>query len=290
MGSMNIFDIKNLPERELELFDNTENFCPDNFAGENYPVPAVTKDTVVWGGHIIRAAAEAGLEKIWCRETDSDPLQMLKTALLLENRKNGYSFAEKKRILDFAVKVCPEGCPKEIAALVQDEGDFTTLTEKYSSLSPVLRKGIDEGLIDIKSALSLSDTDDRCLEILFAAKERISYSSRRIILREFTEICRRDRLDADDRVKLMEAIAGSENPGAFTARLRNPKMEEMKKSFAGYNEKYIKGSGLILEAPQNFEGNSYTVRFQLKSKNQLERIIKTLGKVKESAEELFKLL
>ena len=290
MNLMKNYAIKTLLDKEPGFFETTRKYSAQCFADETYPLPAVNGNSVVWGMDVIKAAEENGVESIWCRETGDLPEEVLKTALTLENRKNSYSFAEKKRILEFLRENGIESCPAEIGALIQDEGDFTGLTEKYASLPEVLRKGIDRGLIDIKTALSVKDLDEAVFGILFDAEERISYSGRRIILRDFLEICRRDRLSPEQSRELMKEIAASENPGACIAAIRNPKMEAMKKSFGEYSEKYIKGSGIILEAPQNFEGSSYTVRFQLKSRNQLERIIKTLGKVKESAEELFKLL
>lgn len=291
---MKLYDIDKLPEYSPDFFEKFRSYPKDSvkklIKTGCCPSPLITCKSVIWGKEIIETAKEEKIRELWCMETEEDPFKNLMAALTLENRKNCYSFREKKRILDFIKEKKLEDKINEISGMIQDEGDFSGYTEKYGRLPETLKEGIDKNLIDVKTAVILKDLPEKIFETIFKTDKKISYSERRIILKQFREISLRDGINGEKAEKLMDEIVKDEDPAGFTARLRYPKMEAMKKTFAEYIEKNIKGSGITLEAPPNFEGPAFTVKFQLKSSGQIDRIIRTLGKVRKNVDELFRLL
>ena len=71
---------------------------------------------------------------------------------------------------------------------------------------------------------------------------------------------------------------------------RYPLLKALEKDFSIYTEKYLKGSGIQLKPPANFEGGSYSAQFSFKSEKQLSGIIKNLEKIRNTSDEIFRLL
>ncbi|MCQ2603782.1 MAG: hypothetical protein MJ215_01890 [Spirochaetia bacterium] len=290
---MELYNIINLPKEPFIPFrkyisrnqEETEILVSEGY----YQPPVITENSIIWGNDLIESAEKAGISKLWCHLVAENPLENLLAALRLQNRKNNFSFSEKSAVLAYIRKNHLEDHISMISAEIQDEGDFTIYTDKYDTLPETVKDGIDENLIDIKTAVLMKDLPAEVFDIIFRCG-KISYSSRRIILKEILEISRRDGLTQDECIRLTRDIADADNPGESAAKIRYPKMESMKEAFSNYVSSTVKGSGITLEAPQGFEGSGFTARFQIKSVTQLERIIRTLEKVKESADQLFKLL
>ncbi len=104
------------------------------------------------------------------------------------------------------------------------------------------------------------------------------------------ELYKKGNSSRSDLIEVLENAHNSDNPFEYAASVRYPQLKKLEHEFSAYNEKYLKGSGIQLKSPPNFEGGSYTVQFSFKSQKQLGRIIDRLEKVRESSDEIFRLL
>ena len=253
-----------------------------------YSLPVLSADTLVWGHSIVRSA-EAKAE-IYCRLIEGDAEENLVTALKAENRTDSYSWFEKEKILNFVADKNIDRENKSLLELIQHEGSFIPNTEKFKKLKTIIKNIVGSGILDLKTASRLEIFDDEIIERTAVIIKDFSFSRKRLFVNYMVELYKKGNSIRSDVISVLEKAEISENPFEYAASVRYPELKKLEKDFSVYTEKYLKGSGIQLKSPPNFEGGSYNVQFSFKSQKQLGRIIDRLEKVRETSDEIFRLL
>ena len=288
LDSSRIFDFFTLNHDDCKNYEIIELLKKDL-----YPLPVIDNESVIWGFHIINAAAEIGLETLLCRNVDSKKLlieEKLLIALQCENRCNNYSWDEKEKIYLFINKELNGKASNAILSLIQQEGLFINSVSFYNSLSPILKDFIKRDIIDLKTAKNSSNIPKQAWELLGPYLLTLSFSNRRIILTNISEIIKKRFLDSDRSFYFVREILKEENPFEIAIIARYPELSSCTQKFNDFNSAVLKGSGIKLKQPPYFEGSSYSVEFSFKSKKHLGKIIDRLLYLKEKCDEIFELL
>ena len=260
---------------------------------ELYPLPVIDNEFIIWGFHIIDAAAEIGLKSLLCRNINLKKLSIeekLLVALQCENRCNNYSWDEKENIYMFINKELDGKASNSVLLLIQQEGLFINSVSLYNSFPAIIKDFIKKDIIDLKTAKNCSNIPKDGLELLEPYLLTLSFSNRRIILTNISEIIEKRFLDNEKSFSFIKEILKEENPFEVAVIARYPELSSCTEKFNNFNSVVLKGSGIKLKQPPYFEGNSYSVEFSFKSKKHLGKIIDRLSYLKEKCDEIFELL
>ncbi|MFQ3621193.1 MAG: hypothetical protein SNJ78_09670 [Spirochaetales bacterium] len=253
---------------------------------------------VIWGKKIIEGLCELSqhpepsgaihpghlLVRLYSEEELS-----IKEALLiflsLENRKDRFSWHELESLLLFMQDNSIALSFEEISQYLLSEGRFQRV-EQFTRLPEVLKILVDKGKIDLKTAERVRSLPNSTLRVLEPLLEKISFSEARISLSRFYEISRRDQLEEKEAVRLAETLVKHPNPLQFLYQYRYPQIHRLEQILHHTIHPLIKGSGIKLQPPENFEGSRFTLEFSFENKNQLIRKIEVLNKLTEKIDEL----
>lgn len=257
--------------------------------------PLVVMGTyLVWGRPLLEVAEKIGTAELQVREIETDITGALKTALRLENRVDRFTWREKALLLRFISDRPDIGAQREeireIEALVQTEGSFIPGTKKFECLPAHIKELAAAELIDLKTAEQITVLPEKVVADLLKAVKQVSFSARRQLLVMFAEIIKRDRLSDSAAAERAGRLLEAPDPIAEVRRLRYPGLSELQAAFDSFRERYVKGSGVEIVPPQNFEGGSFGVRFSWRSDKQFQRVLETLHRLEEKGDELFRLL
>lgn len=253
------------------------------------PLP-VMDGYLLWGFSVLKTALREGVGELPCVSHDAGLESGFRLALQLENRTDRYTWREKANILQL-VRGFPEiTLGKELLSLVQGGSSFVPQTELFLQLPPSLREAADSGLLDIKTAERAADLAEGVFITLEPILASMSFSSRRQFLSMLNETVKRDRLGGPDLNTFIRQLLETERPLELLRRRRYPQLSEMEDCLERYRQKYLRGTGIELIPPPNFEGGAFTLQFAWQSEKQLGRVIGHLSQLKESGNELFRLL
>ncbi|MDX9801819.1 MAG: hypothetical protein RBT69_10840 [Spirochaetia bacterium] len=258
-----------------------------------YDLPFVDGTNVVWGFHILEAAAEEGMDRIYCRDLkkhNPSIREKLGTALLAEGRKDSYSWAEKERIYLFIKNVLPGDPDERLLALVQGGGSFIPSAVIYSSLPHYLKNLVEKGMVDLKTAKNCVNIPEKAFKLIEEYFNNLSFSKKRIMLVNISEIISRNTLDEKGSCNLAKEIMAGAEPSSEAEKRRYPDLSDSFSQFDAFCAENLKNTGITLKSPPWFEGDSFTVSFTFKSAKQLERIISSLERLKGKTDEIFRLL
>jgi len=253
------------------------------------PLPVRGRE-LVWGYHILRKAEELGRSELYVLPLEMPKGEALRLALTLEGRCDRYSWEEKAAILAcMRTEEEPVAPASEILSLVQSEGSFIPLTERFTAFPGYIRSLVGRGVIDMKTAETVEVLPRGVVSRLEALGQNGSFSQRRQLFTWMYEIIERDRLSPEEAEQKLDELPGE---GWFEAvrRFRFPTITAFEKSVDDFRNRYVRGTGIDLKPPLRFEGDAYTVRFEWKTAKQMERIIEKLKIMNEHRDELFGLL
>ena len=246
---------------------------------------------LIWGRAVLEAARGAGAESVMVREIgekDLPPPEALRLCLLLENRKDRYSWEEMEGIADYMERagILDDG---SIAALVSSESGLRHIP-RFRDLDPALKRLVREGKTDLKTAEHLGNVPSAVFEALASVLDLLSFSERRIFLKSFSEIIQRDGLDETSAFSLCHDLSGSKKPLEKLHRLRYPELSSLEDRFTAVVSRALKGSGVTLKPPPCFEGSRYSVSFEFDGGRALKKKIRALENLAAEEAELFDLL
>jgi len=253
------------------------------------PLP-VRGETLVWGFPLVRAAGRLAVGELAVREVEGDDIELLILALRMEGRKNFFTLREKAGILSFLRKRNAASRAQDVSRCVQSEGSFIKQAARYLSMPDNLRRLVDRGYIDLKTADMSTGFSGKTLELLERIFETCSFSQRRRAFRNFYEVGIRDSLSEEQMNDLVCRLDDEEDPLTALEVLRYPNMTDMKKRFDVVSSGILKGSGISLTEPAGFEGDGFSVSFRFTGKKQLEKVIARLEVLANESDELFSLL
>ncbi|NOY09293.1 MAG: hypothetical protein GXP33_10690 [Spirochaetes bacterium] len=279
-------------EHPLELFDRSKQYDPDLLADNLYPPLPFSGNMLIWGYRIISAAKENGLTELACKEiTGKGPLQNLKTALKLENRRGKYSWEEKAKILEYLKNNNIGEKAVGLTAYIEEGSDTSWVKNAaiFRELSQPLREMIETGHIDFKTAALVRKFDDDIFLYIEKGK-KLSFSQKRLLLTYFSEAVRRDKIDNSRTAELLKNILSSENPLKTVRELRFPKLSRMEKKYNALHSRYLLKSGIRITPPAYFEGDSFSVQFTFNSSKNLSEKIRKIQLIQEHIDEFLSFL
>lgn len=250
--------------------------------------PSGSGRRIVWGWHIVRAAMSLGVSELPTKSLESGAREQLSTALALEARPGGYALSEQDAILRFAEE--QQVALDEIARLVTGDGSFQAATRKYRSLCDAGRDLVDAEVVDLKTALRLSEPTTRCLFAFRHDLAECSVSTRRIIATLVDELSRRDRLSREECESLLEEALASSDPRGYLRIRRYPSLTAIESRFERIRRDALSGTGVELHHPPYFEGDAFEIRFQFRSARELTDRAKAVLNLEAECDGLFDLL
>jgi hypothetical protein len=161
---------------------------------------------------------------------------------------------------------------------------------RYRKLGPAARRLVASSKIDLKTAESLASVPDAAFEALDPLLESSSFSERRIILKTFAEIVKRDRMDETAALALSRDLGAKKMAPDKLHRLRYPELSSLEDRFEAVASRALKGSGITLKPPPFFEGLRYGISFEFDSGRTLKKKIRALENLAAEEDELFDLL
>ena len=272
-------------DSEYDFF-NTESIIHNDL----YRLPLLSGNSLIWGHNIVRNAEKKGIKEIYCRILSGSSEENLIAALEAEGRTDSFNWFEKEKILNFMKKSGIDLEKRAVLSLIQEEGSFVPNTEKFADLPAVLKNITDSNFIDLKTAGKLEVFDNEIIEKITDIIKDFSFSKKRLFINYLVELYKKGNSSREQIAELLDSAASSENPFDYAAVRRYPLLKALEKDFSIYLEKYLKNSGIQLKSPPNFEGGGFTVQFSFKSEKQLARIIERLEKVRDTSDEILRLL
>jgi hypothetical protein len=224
--------------------------------------------------------------------------------LSLENRRDRYSLKEKLKIYALLKRRGAEERAEEVAPLVTSKGSFLAQVKQVIVLPSSLQQCVEEGIIDVKTARTVSDLPPEAVHIyLETIMEKndvrkqeglpLSLSLRRLLLHYLYEVVKREGME---KRKILETFSTvlSHMPlqEAFekARRMRYPELSKREDALRRFENEKIRGTGIKVEAPPNFEGDSYKFNFSVNSPAQIDTMISRLRLIRNNSDELFRLL
>ena len=253
------------------------------------PLPIRGKE-LVWGYAILRKAEEMGCSELYTMPMEISKGEALYLALSLEGRSDKYSWREKAAIHSvMRSEDDPVEETTELLSLVQSEGSFIPLAERFIAFPDHIRLLVERGVIDIKTAEAVEFLDPAVVSRLEGLCEKASFSQRRQLFTWMYEIIRRDGLSPDEAAAMLDHMSRESVIGAVR-KVRFPTLTSLEEAVDNFRNRYVRGSGIDLKPPPQFEGENYVIRFEWKTGKQMERIIEDLRTMNENRDELFRLL
>lgn len=275
---------------EFDFFSAPDPLCPNLLHYECPPPLPLMGDHIIWGFPLIKLAAEREMQTLWCVSMDVDFGKGLRIALMMENRRDRYLWREKVNILRFLRNHPEIDIDGDLLGQIQTDGSFIPGTEKFLTLPGHLQNLVADSMIDLKTAEQITRLPEKVLNGLHTIFRKLSFSSRKQLLLMLEEIIKRDNVSGDDIFSLANEVSSSEDPLRTVRQMRYPQLTSMEREVQLFREKFLKGSGIELQPPPDFEGNTYWVRFPWRSARQLKRTIQTLSEMEKAGDGLFDLL
>ena len=273
--------------------------------GLHPPIPLWDGTMVVWGRRLLECAAEdvdpqVGLIPVQRIEDDAQAVLML--ALALEGRVGAYGWRELSRLRELCRRY-EIPIDEELSRRITGDPGFAAKVERFDRLPHQLANGVNEGLIDLRTAESLAEHVTGDLAVLLGELSHLSFSKRRQVLRLALENVRRERRQAaagedgaSERIEaaelhgeLREALS-ARNPVDALSRRRYPTLTELQARFEEIREHVADHARTTLEPPAYFEGEEFRFQLRFQDSGDVDRGIEALQRIKQRMHELQDLL
>ncbi len=256
--------------------------------------PAGEPHRLVWGFRYRRlwsAIDDRSCPVLAC--SPASEIELLVCALAAENRVGAFRWSEIDRIVsacEAAVKT-DDDTESWTAVLhyLDRDNDVRPALERYRRLPQHAAAALDRGAIDFRTAEAIPAELDAAVAHLLPPVERFSFSNRRLALRLSIELVRRDGLDA---MRLADTLR-ERSPAEALRWLRHrryPRLTAMEDHLADVRRRRLAGTGVEIDPPPNFEGDSYRVSFRLSSPEELRRRLSAAATLTEDLDGLLDLL
>ncbi|MBN2534789.1 MAG: hypothetical protein JXB88_18050 [Spirochaetales bacterium] len=292
---MKIWPVKKLDSlsKKLDIFDRKKKPDPGLVKAGLYPPLPVAGSFLIHGFTLLEKAKELGIKELPVVEfPDMEKKELLVLCLMCEDRAGDYSWPEMERMI--AVIPTKKMMDKRLVILIRGHDDpcFFDRITTYREFPPLLKQFVADNVLDFRTAEEVTSLPDTVFSSIFENKDkkRLTFSQVRIFLVTLYEIARRDLLPDKDITKVCDELLSQERPLEAVKKMRMPTLTRLYEQLDSIKEQTIKGTGIQLDEPAFFEGDSFRVQFYFQSKKQLEKRIKVLEILKERTDELFGLL
>lgn len=256
-----------------------------------HPPVLLQDNRIVWGFGYIRAAAQAdSVPALAVAEIGAlTPAETVMTVLQQESRCDSYSFSEMDAVDQLLEQLgLSEDEKRQIDPLIQTKGSFRAHVAQYRGLSPMLKAAVNNGKLDVRTAVGLEGLPETVIRQAVAA--RIGFSKRRIILTRLNEIYRRDTLTAEHIQDVCSAALADDDPSRYLLELRYPELTVRQRAADELNQRLCEGFRIQVNLPDNLEGDSVTVICRVGSAAEMEAQLGALSAVREHINEYLDLL
>jgi len=276
--------------KDYDLFDRFFVYDRDLLLNELYPPLPVCGNTLIWGFSILQKAGELGMEELITVPVEGSPAEHLALALNLENRKDRFTQGEIGRITEFLVKRNLLDAEEKLSGYIFSSGGFIKQGMQYNSLPFHIRKLVDSRFCDCKTAAGIRDFAEDHVSLLMKLQDILTFAERRQMCLILSELKLGDKMDDSGFSDFLEEVAGEEKPLTALHKIRMPNLTAMETAFQTFREKRLKGTGITLEHPKNFEGTAFQIRFSFRSEKDLLKKSRILRELSGCTDELFSLL
>ena len=285
------WDLARMP-RALPAFDPPPPEPPELLqAGLVRPV-AVCGQLLVWGEGIVEAAVAAGVDALHCVDiAPASDAEILRTALLLENRPGRYQWHERALLGAYLRDRVAAGDRDRLVALIEGHSDprFLERIDCYAALPAQTRDMVDTGRIDLATARRTACLPEGWPRLLESTRP-LSHSELRILIGDLEEIIRREDLGPDEARAMIVEVTASRSPLASADARRRPSIAQMRRELDGIVSKAAGDESITVEPPKDFEGECYRAVFAFGDRRTLHRKIESLRRLEKHTDELFALL
>ncbi len=208
-------------------------------------------DRIVWGKGLVNRLIELNVQDVLVRRFGTGELTISEALILwmeLEHKKEGWN---------------------------------SYRAEEFSQLPIPLQQFVAEDKIDLKTALRVKTLPLEILNHVIPFLDNRSFSERRIFLQLLYEILQRDRLDTKKGVELARHLTHLAKPLEELYRIRYPELHRLEETYHGTVDSVLKGTGIKVSPPPNFEGTRFKVEFSFEKGSQLKRKALVLQKLSE---------
>lgn len=305
-----IADLSAWPDRRFDLFVQYEDSTEIAALVGAGLVPAIVVDQparrIVVGFGLVRAHEQGLLSADIVVRTEEAPktgIEQLFCAVRAVRQWRALTLGEQLRVFAAAQTLlaeevratAPEKDIATIGSILLGGGDRLAVVQRVAALPSPWRDAVIAERIDLKTAERAQQLDQRIAARLLEAVAPLSASRRRLAVGFFEELVRRDGLTESQQDQLLGTAAEPDSRSAedLFARLsaaRFPERTQMLKDLAGFEARFLKGSGVQLAVPENFEGDSIGLSFRWKSREQFRKRLATLRSLEDHLDELLGLL
>lgn len=240
---------------------------------------------ILWGFPALRRIPPGGSAEVIVRQDPGDLSTAAAIALDLEGRPGGYSWHEMAAL---GARVGWE-VMEELAPLLQWDGAAHALLPRFLELDAVLQDAVDNRTLDLLTAERIArvSRDPQTYARVLAAARGLSFSNRRHLFKLWCEIARRDGVAVS--LGVVEDAPAAQRL-AVLRRHRYPLLSKLHDRVARVQETALRGTGVHLAEPPNFEGRTYRITCEVGSREDLEARQRGLELLKGEIDELLGLL
>jgi hypothetical protein len=255
-------------------------------------VPVIADDVaIIWGRSIVeRSVEEPGVGTIPAVAlVTPKPIEMIRAALAMERRAGHYSIDEIARIVDICRSLGV--ATTEVVDLIAPDREIDERVSRYRALPDAIAALVTAGVCDLNTADRLATVPCDIVDRLACFVDRLSFSNRRRAFEYIVEITVRDGAPAVR--EMIERLAAIDDPKErldTVRRVRYPTIAGFEARAERVRSRVLRGTGVRLDVPQNFEGDRYTVSFDFASTAQLERRVAALQRLVDESDGLLELL
>lgn len=279
--------------KELDLFDRKAEPDPELVRSGLYPPLPVSGSYLIHGFSLLEKAKKLGIKELFTIEFPAMEKQdLLELCLKCEARTGDYGWPEMERMVDFLENEKAVGEKLVRLILGHDDPLFYKQVKEYSGFSPCLKQLAGNKILDFKTARGVRELPDAVFSSILYYKENnnFTFSQVRLFLSFLDGIARRDHLQESDIIRICDELLSQKKPLEAVKKIRFTELSGLYERLNNIKHEILKGTGIQLDAPPFFEGDSFEVRFCFQSKKQLQKRIKVLERLKERTDELFGLL
>lgn len=210
--------------------------------------------------------------------------RLLRLALLAEGRAGRYRWSEIDRVQALA-----NGAGRcDLASLIDPDRDVTALLPRYRVLNAVLRDALEAGLVDLRTAERVTALPEETVRTLLGLSEALSFSRRRLLLLTCEELVR----GGDDRRELVAELGkcAPEKRLELVMARRYPRLRRMEAMVEHVRRERLRGTGVRLDPPAQFEGERYRISFDVGSVTELHRRVAAAQQLESDLDDLLGIL
>lgn len=275
MRHIPVAELRRLPQ-PLRFLEESNAPTPEAIRRELYqpPVLAVLEGerSLIWGVETLRRADSAGVSELWCREfPELNRLEAAGASLAAENRPGRWELRELAGLVSYLRKDT-DVLEESLRELIDGpKRGLLDQARKAAALDEPIRGMVLSGALTLRHGEELSELPNSLVEAVAEALDTGSFSTRREIVQMSVELYKRHAEEHPEMEATIRGALGSRDPRGELYTLRYPSYTAAREELDRFRNRQLKGSGVRLEEPPNFEGDSFSFVIPFSTPEELER-------------------